>query len=43
MEFETRFYGVFFLFFTGKKRKQKKPAKGKDHEALPLGTPTLQV
>ena len=34
-------HGVLFLFFAGKKRNQKKPAKGNGFMALPLGTPTL--
>ena len=35
--------GVLFLFFSGKKRNQKKPAKGKGCLALPLGTPTRET
>ena len=39
----TRDTGVLFLFFSGKKRNQKKPAKGKGFIALPLGTPTRET
>ena len=39
----TLLHGVLFLFFTGKKRNQKKPAKGKALIALPLGTPTREI
>ena len=35
--------GMLFLFFSGKKRNQKKPAKGKGFIALPLGTPTRET
>ena len=34
---------MLFLFFSGKKRNQKKPAKGKGFIALPLGTPTRET